>query len=307
MTKERRKFKQIVCLDNTKLEDWALNALKEISITEPRVYQGYPDANDENEIRNRIENADCVLVSLNTPMSANVLSQCQNLEYIGLCCSLLDRSSCNVDVEEAARRGIEVRGVKDYADEGVVEFLFGQLISLAKGLHGIQWKDRPTELHGKSLGVIGLGTLGKMVAKTALAFGMKVYYYSRTRKKGLESENLVYLPLNDLLPTVDVVSTHLPRNNRLLGKQAFSLMKENSVLVNTSLGPTYEIDAFEAWIGRGISYAIVDSDGARGHEALLRKYKNVIYSDKSAGGTDMAYKRLSQKVLQNAYDYLGKP
>ena len=292
---------KIVCIDKTNLQPWAIQQLQELCTSPISVYEDYPGS--AAETIQRIGDADGIFVSWHTPVDAVVLQQAPNLRYIGMCCSLIDKNSSNVDVTTAESLGIEVRGVKDYGDEGVVEFLFAQLISLAKGLHQQQWKSYPTELKGKSLGIIGLGTLGKMVADVALVFGMQVYYYSRTRKPDLESERLVYLPLHDLLARAEVITTHLPRNIRILGSREFRLIKPNSILINTSLGPTYSIEAFESWIGEPNNFAIMDADGAEGYVDLYRRYDNVLLKEQVAGMTDGAYTRLSEKVVRNIIDF----
>jgi lactate dehydrogenase-like 2-hydroxyacid dehydrogenase len=75
-----------------------------------------------------------VLVSWNTQIRAGVLRASPRLAYVGMCCSLYDERSANVDIEAARDLGITVRGVRDYGDEGVVEFIFAELIGLFKGI-----------------------------------------------------------------------------------------------------------------------------------------------------------------------------
>lgn len=297
-------FNKIVCLDKTNLEPWALQKLQEYSTSELQVYYDYPK--DENEIIKRIGDAECIFVSWNTKVTPNIIRHSNKLRYIGMCCSLIDKTSSNVDVIEAEAHHIELRGVKDYGDEGVVEFIFSELIALAKGLKNLQWKPYCTELKGKNLGIIGFGTLGTMVANVALAFGMNVFYFSRTRKIELESEKIKYLSLHALLSNVDVITMHLPRNNRILGEQEFALIKPNTVLINTSLGPTYDMEAFEQWVSHNNNFAIIDEDGAEGYQNLYEGYANILYSPKVAGMTDGAYFRLSQGVIQNFIEYLNQ-
>jgi hypothetical protein len=297
-----KKFNKIVCIDKTNLEPWALQQLQQYSTSGVEAYSDYPK--DENEIIKRIGDAECIFVSWNTKITANIIRQANNLQYIGMCCSLIDKTSSNVDVIEAESHNIDVRGVKDYGDEGVVEYIFSELIALAKGLKNVQWKAFPTELKGKNLGVIGFGTLGTMVANVATAFGMNVFYFSRTRKEELESEAIKYLPLPDLLSKSDVITTHLPRNNRILGENEFGRMKGNTILINTSLGPTYDIEAFKQWVSQNDNFAIVDEDGAEGYQQIYESYTNVLYSPIVAGMTDGAYFRLSQKVIQNVIEHL---
>jgi len=94
-----------------------------------------------------------------------------------MCCSLYDQKSANVDIEAARKLGIDVKGVRDYGDEGTVEFIFAQLIYLFKGLGKNQWGSEVTELKNKSVGIIGFGTLGQMVGKIAVHFGMQGFLF----------------------------------------------------------------------------------------------------------------------------------
>ena len=160
-----QKFTQIVCVDNTRLTQSALEILSEYSHQTVKVFDDYPT--DKREIMGRIGDADCLLVSWKTPIDQEIIENASSLKYIGMCCSLIDKASANVDINAAENRGIVVRGVKDYGDEGVVEFIMSQLISLAKGMGKHQWKPQQTELKNKTLGIIGLGKIGAVVAARA--------------------------------------------------------------------------------------------------------------------------------------------
>ena len=85
------------------------------------------------EIIARIGNADGVLLSYTTTLGREVLEQCPNIKYIGMCCSLYSPESANVDILYANSRGITVNGVRDYGDEGVVEYVISELV---RCLHG---------------------------------------------------------------------------------------------------------------------------------------------------------------------------
>ena len=299
-----KKFDQIVCIDDTGLTPQGYDKLQLFSKNKVIRHSGYPTSTQE--IIKRIRKADCALVSWKTPISAQAIQAAENLKYIGMCCSLYGASSSNVDIKTAQSLQIAVRGIRDYGDEGVVEFIFAQLIFLYKGLAEYQWGREPTELAGKTLGVIGLGTTGQMVAHAAHTFKMHVLYYSRTRRRELENDNLAYVPLEELLATADVVSTHLPKRTYLLGNREFNRMKPGSILVNTSLGPTFDSAAFCTWIEQGQNYAVFDADGASGLADIFSKYPGVILSDKVAGRTAEARVRLTEKVIANIRDYLSK-
>lgn len=300
----KQMFNQIVCVDKTGLTEHGYIQLQNYSQNKLINYSDYPTTTDE--IITRIKDADCVLVSWNTQISAEALQAAKKLKYVGMCCSLYDPASANVDIQAAQTQNITVRGVRDYGDEGVVEFIMAQLISLYKGLGKLQWGAEPTELSGKKLGIIGLGTTGQMVAQMARHFGMRVWYTSRTRKEALESEHVQYAPLHELLTLADVVTTHLPKRTILLGAKEFSLMKPGSILVNTSLGPTFNVPAFCDWIENGRNFAIFDADATTGHVETFAQYPNIIMSNKVSGWTVEARGRLTEKVLANIQEYLAR-
>ena len=296
-------FQQIVCLDNTKLQPRALEELGQFSKKAVKVYASTPESNDE--IICRIGKADAVLLSWNTPLDKDVLAACRNIRYIGLCCTYYNEEASNVAVAAAREKGIRLTAIKDYADEGVIEFIIYHLIGLCKGWIGLQWKEEAVELSGKTLGIIGMGTLGQLLGKTAKAFGMKVVYYSRRQKPEANALGFRYLPLEELLTTSDVVSTHLPRNTRLLSQREFDLMQQGSIFINTSLGPTFEPEALLEWLKQEGNYAVIDKDGSTGCYAdLLGAVPNIIGTQHAAGWSAEANRRLSEKVLKNVQEYL---
>jgi hypothetical protein len=93
---------------------------------------------------------------------------------------------------------------------------YSGLVRLMHGFGSRQWRDRPVELTGTKIGILGLGTSGRMVGKGLQFFGSDLYYYSRTRKPESEKEGFQYLALEELLKTVDILCTCLSRNAILL-------------------------------------------------------------------------------------------
>lgn len=299
------KFKKIVIIDACGLTDPELLEVEQLSELPISIHFDYPSS--DAEIINRIGDADCVLVSWHTKITEGILRASKQLKFVGMCCSLYDENSANVDIRAARELGIEVKGVRDYGDEGTLEFIFSQLVFLFQGLGQHKWRNEPTELKNKSIGIIGLGTLGLMVAKTAIHFGMHVYYYSRSRKFDLESLGISYLPLNELMQTCNIITTHLPKNTFLLNQEAFEKKKENSILINTSLGLTFEKEPFLKWLIRDpTSFAIFDGAAVGKYAGEFSNYKNIILTSHSSGFTVEAKKRLSQKVVQNMKNFLER-
>jgi lactate dehydrogenase-like 2-hydroxyacid dehydrogenase len=123
------KFKKIVCIDKTKLKPWAIEELQEHSEEKITNYTDYPKS--QEEVIDRIGDAEVVFVSWHTKLDEEVIKQCPNLQYIGMCCSLYDDESANVAVNFARDRGITVTGIRDYGDPGVVEFIISELVRIA--------------------------------------------------------------------------------------------------------------------------------------------------------------------------------
>ena len=153
------KFNKIVCVDKTKLRDWALEELQKYSEEKIENYIDYPES--EEEVLQRIGDAEVVFVSWHTPIDESIIKKCPSLKYIGMCCRLYDDESDNVAVQFARANGIVVKGIRDYGDPGVVEFIISEMVRLFHGLGEHQWKDMPVELTDKKFGIIGLGTTGQ--------------------------------------------------------------------------------------------------------------------------------------------------
>lgn len=297
------KFKKIVAVDETLLNAEAQAELSKYG-EEVVVYHDYQV--DGEEVIRRIGDADCVLVSFRTPIRRTVLDACPQIRYIGMCCTLYNPESCNVDVLEARKRGITVLGVKDYGDEGVVEYVISELVRLLHGFGGIRWLDESTELTGRTAGIIGLGKTGKMIADALKFFGANVVYYSRTRKPEAEEEGISYRTLPQLLTEAEIVCTCLPRNNYLLGEQEFACLGNQKIVMNTSVGPTFQLDAMKHWLEScPQSFYLCDASGMGNWENELKSYPNVLYTPYISGKSMQSVMRLSRKALDNIKTYLS--
>lgn len=295
-------FKRIVLIEETGMRKWGLEDLQEYA-EEPLVIYREPPTTAEEAIQ-RIGNAEAVFVSWVTPLDETVLSACPNLRYIGMCCSLFDDASANVAVNYARSRGIVVTGIFHYGDLGVSEFITAELVRLLKGMGEWQWQSEPVELKGRKVGIIGLGTTGRMLADRLSAFGTQVFYYNRSRRPDAEAEGILYLPLDKLLASVEVISFHLPRGTKLLDERRFQIFGNGKILINTSLGPMFDLPAFERWIQQPTNFAIMDGEGMGLHRTTFEALPRVITNPMTSGWTRETRDRLSQKVLDNLYHFV---
>ena len=250
-------FKKMVAIEPTKLlPEWD-ERLREYA-EEAAFYTDIPDNN--REIILRIGGADCVLLSYTSRIDREVLAACPQIRYIGMCCSLYAPESANVDVLYAREQNIVVTGARDYGDEGGREYVVSELGRLLQGRGGVMWREEPTELTGLNIGIVGLGTLGGIVAKTLHFFGARVHYFSRTRKPQLEElHGYTFLPLDELLGRVDILITCLNKNVVLMGRREFGLLGSGKIFMNVSISPSHEIPALLDWLRSGENYAFSDS------------------------------------------------
>ncbi|MFC1722744.1 NAD(P)-dependent oxidoreductase [Nanoarchaeota archaeon] len=295
------KFKQIVILENINITDSSMTKLQNYSENPIRSFN--TDPKDHNETIERIQDADCILLSWRTPITKEILSACKDLKFICLC----GTSSYGIDLEECKKRDITVSNVADYGDEGVVEWVFYNLIGLVRGFGKYRWKDSPAELCDKTIGIIGLGAIGKLLATAALGLNMKVLYHSKTRKPELEKNGLIFTEKKDLLKKSDIITLQTPKNLKILDKEDFDLM-QGKILVNNTLGMSFEENDFLEWIKRPDNFVIMDISQGEDFYNKVKDLDRVIFTDLIAGRTQESVVRLSKKVIDNISAFLdGKP
>ncbi len=167
----------------------------------------------------------------------------------------------NIDVTEATTRGVAVCNTPGILTEASADLAFGLMLAVARN---IAYGDRQIragawtvfdqvpylglDVHGKTLGILGLGKIGLAVARRARGFDMRVLYHSRTRKPEAERQHgLEWVPdMSALLGESDFVSVHValtPETRKMIGAAALRQMKRDAILINTSRGPTVDLKA----------------------------------------------------------------
>lgn len=301
-------FNKLVAIEPVSLTHSAEKKLHNFA-KEVILHQNIPS--DDNEICKRIGDAEAILVSYTTTISKEVLQKCTNLKYIGMCCSLYSPESANVDILYANKQGITVTGIRDYGDEGVVEYVISELV---RCLHGFgtnpdgtkakPWNNIPEEITGLNCGIVGLGKLGGMIADALSFFGANITYFARSEKEDATKKGYQFLPLPELMKKSDVVICCLNKNTILLHQNEFDKFGNKKILFNVGLSPAWTMPPFEQWLNDDSNLCFCDSLGALGSKRLLH-HPNVRCMNVSAGRTRQAFDRLSEKVIQNLLEYNG--
>lgn len=293
-------FNKLVAIEPVSLTLSAKNKLQSFA-KEVIMYDNLPTGDDE--VAARIGDADAVLVSYTSRINRAALEKCPNVKYIGMCCSLYSPESANVDILYANERGIAVTGIRDYGDEGVVEYVISELVRCLHGFEQEAWDGFPREISGLKVGMVGLGTSGGMIADALKFFGADIAYFARSEKKEAHGKGYRFLPLDELLSQSEVVCCCLNKNIILLHETEFKHLGNKKILFNTGLSPAWDEPAFTKWL-EGDNLCFCDTVGALGGKHLLN-HPHVRCMQTATGLTRQAFDRLSEKVLGNLSAYVG--
>lgn len=212
-----------------------------------------PEVNvlDRQVLIESVKNVNALLCMLGDNIDSNVMDAAgSNLRIIS-CYSV---GYDHVDIKEAEKRKIIVTNTPNILANTTADLAFSLILSAARNIVNADshirngnWKFGWTpdlflgyDVYGSTLGIIGLGEIGTLVAKRAKGFGMEVLYYSNNRDQKIESElSISYVPLEELLQRSDFVSIHVSLNKssfHMIDESKIKLMKKTAFLINTSRG-----------------------------------------------------------------------
>jgi phosphoglycerate dehydrogenase-like enzyme len=270
-----------------------------------------PDGSYAEDDLRQLEEADVLVVGLE-PVDESLLERAPRLRLI----QRLGRGYCNIDLDAAARRGIPVCGMPDFNAASVAEHTIMLMLALLRRvfestllMKAGRWPLETVvaggifDLQGRTLGIVGLGAIGRAVADRAVPFGMHIRYHddrARPPSPGIEPRTL-----ERLLQESDVVSLHAPltpANRHMIGRRELAQMKRSALLINTARGALVEEDALaDALERREIAGAGVDVFSREPLEGphRLARCPNVLLTPHVAGQTREAMDRMVAAMLEN--------
>ncbi|MCL5030369.1 MAG: NAD(P)-binding domain-containing protein [Bacteroidetes bacterium] len=229
----------------------------------------------------------------------------------------------NIDIPAANQKGIYVANCPGMNSVAVAELAIGLMISLDRRIpdnvidfKNCKWNkgeySKAEGLMGKTLGIIGVGNIGKEVAKRALAFGMNVYGKDISRIEGIAIKD--FSEMNQLLPLCDVVTLHLPatpQTKGLFNKEMFSYMKPNALLINTARADLIDQDAMiEAIKTKNIRVALDviknEPEEKSGEiKSPLQELKNVYVTHHIGASTEQAQNAVAAETVKIIKDFIS--
>lgn len=269
----------------------------------------------KKELKQAIADVDGFICLLTDKVDAGVIKAGKKLKVISNYAVGVD----NIDVKSATKRKIAVTNTPGVLTQAVAEHTFALLMAIARRIPESDWFTRKgkykgwkpnlllgVELKGKTLGVIGMGRIGSVVAKIARqGYEMKVVYYTEHRDEQTENEiGAKYSTFEEVLTNSDFVSIHVPlteKTRHLIGEPQFAMMKKTAYLINTSRGPVVDENALvKALQNKTIAGAALDVFEFEPKLAPgLNKLDNVVLTPHIASATMEARSAMAEMAVEN--------
>ena len=283
-----------------------------------------PHPPSRKELLKNVAGKDGILCMLTDRIDAHVMDNAgSNLKII----SSYSTGFEHIDVKEATARGIYVTYTADILAEATADLAFGLILACARNIvradeysRHKKWKSAWSpdlmlgyNVHGGTLGIIGLGRIGSAVARRAKGFNMKVIYHNRKRNSKLESElNATYVELQELLAQSDFVSIHTTLNSashQLIDSTKLRLMKKTAFLINTARGQVVkEVDLIRTLKHNQIAGAGLDvfETEPLPESNPLFKMKNVVLLPHIGSATYQTRSKMAEVAARNLLDVLAE-
>ncbi|SOB78049.1 glycerate dehydrogenase [Marinobacter sp. LV10R510-11A] len=276
------------------------------------------DATSQDEVAERIRGFDTVLVN-KVVLTREHFENCPELKTIAVVATGLN----NIDQDAARDRGIQVLNVTNYGRSTVAQHTMALMLALAtrlldydRDVRAGRWAQSDMfclmnhpimELEGRTLGIVGYGDLGQGVAERAKAFGMEILLGARPGQAAGEVDGYPRLPLDELLPQVDVLSLHClltDETRNLIGARELQMMKPGALLINTSRGGLVHeaalADALRTGVIGGAGFDVLTEEPPRnGNPLLAGDIPNLIITPHSAWASQEARQRIVDITAQN--------
>ncbi len=301
----------IKVLTNDGLQQDAIDNLKLLGIEVTNYHYS------KEELKSILKDFDVITIRSATKIDSDILDSLTDKSKL----KLIIRAGVgvdNIDIPYANKLKIEVRNTPNASSDSVAELAIAHMFSVARFLadsnftmRGGSWNKKEyegIELSGKTLGIIGMGRIGRALAKKASAIGMNVVYYTIEGKYN----DLIYKfePLEELLRTSDFISLHVPYDKKegpIISKKQFQMMKDGVYLINCARGKVVDEDALlEALDSGKVAGAGID---VFEQEPTLNKklinHKRVSVTPHIGASTKEAQDRIASEVVNTIRDFFG--
>jgi len=325
---------KILCFySDEKVKDFLSKTLDEITFLKGDVqdYENFDNA----------EKVEIISCFTSSKMTAENIEKFPNLKFIAARSTGFD----HIDLKKCKELGIQVANVPTYGSNTVAEYAFSLLLAISRKAYytyekvkeDLNFSRRGTDelkgfdLRGKTIGIIGLGNIGKYSARIAHGFGMNILSFDINKDEEYErTYGVKYVEMDELFANSDVITLHVPLNEHtrhMINDKAFSKMKKGIILINTSRGEVVDTKALKFALDDGtISFAgldVVEYEAYLGRESVeaqkitpeieetiniikeFIKMDNVIVTPHNAFNTHEAIERINKTTAENIKKFIG--
>ncbi len=273
---------------------------------------------DKKELPKQLEDADAIITRSSTTIDKEFLSYCKNLKVIGRAGVGVD----NIDLEEASKRGIVVLNMPTgntlAATEHTMTFILNCLRFMPNANYELKYKhiwDRKKwmgiELHGKTVGIIGMGRIGSRVATRVMSFGANVIVYDPyiPKEKATKIGAKIVDNLDELIKNADIITIHTPKTEEtynMIDKEEIEKMKDGVILINCARGGLYNEKALYEGLKNGkiraLGIDVFENEPQPNHPLL--EFDNVIATPHLGANTYESQVRVGEGIARSVIDAL---
>ncbi len=274
---------------------------------------------DKEELKKRSAGCEVVMIA-NNPYPAEVVEAADELKFLNVAFTGID----HVGLDACKKKGVTVCNAANYSNQTVAELVIGMTIGLLRKMPegdaavrngGTSAGLRGKEIAGRTVGVIGTGRIGMIVAKLFLAFGAKVISYDVYPNDNAKALGIEYVALDELMARSDIVTLHTPNNastRGLISRELIRRMQPHAIFINCARGPIVDnkalADALNEGVLAGAAIDVYDMEPPIPSDYPLLHAKNIMLTPHVAFLSDESMIRRAHIAFNNTMAYLnGKP
>lgn len=303
----------------TEIERWQKELLQKTLPDDTLIFSDKPLS---PELVKEHSDAEILTIFVGSKITQEILDQLPNLKLI------ITRSTGydHIDLDATRKKSILICNDPTYATTAVAEYTFALLLSLARMLYITCYQVKQQscftreglcgfELKGKTIGIIGMGNIGKQVATIAHGFGMNIIAYDMYQNPELEKKyTFTYVDLKKLLETSDVITVHLPLTKdtyHIINSSNITQIKQGAYFINTARGGLVDtkalLDALKKGVLRGCAVDVLENPSSPEAQELI-KHSCALVTPHNAYNTTEAAQRLMQDTIEMIKAFkAGKP
>ena len=296
------------------LESLGIGEEELLSLEKPFLEKGvefvhYERSLDENVLLSELDGADAAIIA-NMPFPSSVIAKSGSLKFIDVAFTGTD----HVGLDAAKKKGIAVSNASGYSNEAVSELVLGMVLSFMRNISKVEercrnGKDKTglvgNEVKGKTVGIVGLGKIGRRTAEIFSCLGAKILACSRSRHSDAPSY-VREVEMDELLASSDIIILHCPltpETRGLIGEKELERMKSSAILVNVARGPVVDekalCEALEKGEIRGALVDVFDKEPPLSLDTPLLSAPNTLLTPHVAFATKESMSLRAEIVFEN--------